>query len=97
MRRFGARRHAGAVADIAHHCVRRHVAKLGVEIAVIGAPSELAVGCELEPETLLQRDGLFDRAVLGRGEIVLIDLAPVEFLAQRQESGRTQQDRKSAG
>jgi hypothetical protein len=48
---------------------------------VIGASPEFAVGCELEPEPPLERHGVLDRAVLGGGELLLIDLAAVEFLA----------------
>ena len=82
---------AGPIADVAHHRVRSHVAELGVEIAVVGAPPEFAVGCELEPETRLQGDGFLDRTVLGPCKLLLINLAAVEFLTQRQQSRRTQQ------
>ena len=70
---------SGPIAGVAHHRVGRDVAELGVEIAVIGAAPELAVGRELEPEPRLQRHRLLDRAVLGARQLLLVDLAAVEF------------------
>ena len=45
--------------------VDAEVAELAVEEAVIGAAAEFAVGRELQPDALLQRQRLLDRGVLG--------------------------------
>jgi hypothetical protein len=80
-----------AVVDLAGHGVRCHVSELRIEIAVIGASPELAVGRELEPELRLQRDGFSDRAILRCGERLAIDFAGVEPLPRRKQRGGSQQ------
>ncbi|MFL4983243.1 MAG: hypothetical protein ACJ8EN_06645, partial [Xanthobacteraceae bacterium] len=73
------------------HRVRRNVAQATVEIAVIGAAPELAIGREAKPEALLQADGILDRAVLGVCERGMIDLAAGEAPPHVEEAGRPQQ------
>jgi len=52
------------------------LAELAIEKAVIGAAAEFAVGRELEPDALLQRQRLLDGRVFGSGERRAVELMP---------------------
>ncbi len=71
--------------------LERDVAKLAIEIAVIGRAAEFAIGREPQAHPLLQAHGVFDRAVLCGGERRLIDLATNKVSAQVEQFLRPQQ------
>jgi hypothetical protein len=64
-----------ALGVFAANGVDAEIAELAVEEAVIGAAAEFAVGRELQPDALLQRQRLLDRGVLGGGERLAADFA----------------------
>src|SRR5262249_53581587 len=57
------------------------VAELAIEMAVVGAPAEFAVGDEAQAEPLLQRNGAPDRFVFGRRQCRLINVSVGKSLA----------------
>jgi hypothetical protein len=81
----------GGIRHVALHRVGRDVAELGVEMAVIGAAPELAVGRQPKPEPLLQGDRLLDRAVLRPRQLAAVDLAAARFAAQLEQGRGPQQ------
>src|SRR5262249_61241253 len=87
---YGARLSA-ALGVFAANGVDAEIAELAVEEAVIGAAAEFAVGRELQPDALLQRQRLLDRGVLGGGERRAAEFAAREPATLVQEGLRTKQ------
>jgi hypothetical protein len=56
---------------------------------VIGAAAKLAVGCELEPDALLQGEHILDCGVLRLRQRLAVDLAAAEFRPQIEQALRT--------
>jgi hypothetical protein len=71
--------------------VDAEIAELAVEEAVIGTAAEFAIGGELQPDTLLQRQRLLDRGVLGGREGLAAEFAASEPVTLVQEGLRTKQ------
>jgi hypothetical protein len=71
--------------------VDAEIAELAIEEAVIGAAAEFAVGRELQPDTLLQRQHLLDRGVLGGGKRLAADFAASEPATLVKQGLRTKQ------
>ena len=82
---------AAGVGGLAAHRVGRDVAELAVEVAVIGAAAEFAVGRERQPGARLQGDCLRNRFVLRRLQRVVADLATCVALPALEQRGGPQQ------
>src|SRR6266436_9535792 len=80
-----------ALGVFAANGVDAEIAELAVEETVIGAAAEFAVGRELQPDALLQRQRLLDRGVLGGGERLAADFAASEPATLVEQGLRTKQ------
>ena len=76
---------------LAVESIDANVAKLTVEIAVVRAAAELAVGREPQADALLQRDRIPDRLVFRLRQRLPIDLAAKEFRPEVEQTLGTQQ------
>jgi hypothetical protein len=76
---------ASAISPAAND-VRRHVTEMAIEIAVIGAVAELAVGHEAEAEAVLQLHSFGDRNVFRSRQGFGIGFAVGDLPAQLQKS-----------
>ena len=70
---------------------RSEFAELAIEVAVVGAAAELAVGCELQPDALLQRQRLADRRILRLRQRLPVDLTGARTWRAGRAGRRTQQ------
>src|SRR5262249_1205701 len=80
-----------ALGVFAANGVDAEIAELAIEEAVIGAAAEFAVGRELQPDTLLQRQHLLDRGVFGGGKRLAADFAASEPATLVKQGLRTKQ------
>ena len=80
-----------ALGVFAANGVDAEIAELAVEETVIGAAAEFAVGRELQPDALLQRQRLLDRGVLGGGERLAADFAASKPATLVKQGLRTKQ------
>ena len=80
-----------ALGVFAANGVDAEIAELAIEEAVIGAAAEFAIGRELQPDTLLQRQRLLDRGVLGGSERLAADFAASEPATLVEQGLRTKQ------
>src|SRR5262249_49944196 len=85
------RRAAVAAVSFLGEGVRRDVAELSVEIAMVGAAPKLAVGRTLEAEPLLQRDRAGDRLVFRARQVVGARVSGGEAPARGEQFRRPQQ------
>ena len=69
----------------------RDVAKLAVEVAVIGGAAEFAVGRKPQADALLQAHGVIDGGIFSRRQRLLIDLAAHKVLPRLKQRRRSQQ------
>src|SRR4051812_23445387 len=89
----GDRLRAAPGADVApaRHHVGHDVAQPTIEVAVVGAAAEFAVGDDAQSHPLLQLDRVHDGGLFGCGKRIIAKLTIVKAPTRLSEGGRPQQ------